>query len=211
MESSPSINVRPLRRDDIMPAVQVHMLAFPTFFLSTLGPRFLAEFYGSFLDDAQGKGVVAEDSRGHIIGIAVGAVKPAGYFRRLLLRRWWAFGIASLGLLLRQPSVVKRLARAAFYRGDAPPGGERALLSSIAVHPDAQGRGLGRQLMQRWIATVKECGAKACYLTTDRQSNASVNAFYLRQGWCLESTYRTPEGREMNRYVLDNLDQISKS
>lgn len=208
--SSTSFKLRPLRRDDIQSAVQVHLLAFPSFFLSSLGPRFLAEFYGSFLDDPQGKGVVAEAPDGRILGIAVGAVNPAGYFRRLLLRRWWAFGLASVGILLRRPAIISRLARATLYRGDTPPGGDRALLSSIAVHPNVQGCGLGSRLMGHWVRTVKECGATGCYLTTDRDSNDAVNAFYLRQGWYLESSFRTPEGREMNRYVLDKLEDVAE-
>ena len=42
-----------------------------------------------------------------------------------------------------------------------------------------------------------------CYLTTDADGNDMVNKFYQSLDWRIESTYATPEGRRMNRYVFD--------
>lgn len=182
--------------------VDIHIKAFPDFFLTFLGPGFLKEFYKSFLHDEQGIGFVAiENDR--ILGAIVGPFKPAGYFKRLLLRKWYVFCFSSIGAVLRKPKVIKRLFRAVFYRGEAPEGGQRALLSSIAVAPDAQGRGIGQALVQKWTEEVKRRGGKGCYLTTDAENNEKVNRFYLNMDWKIESTFTTPEGRLMNRYVLD--------
>jgi GNAT superfamily N-acetyltransferase len=95
------------------------------------------------------------------------------------------------------------LFRAVFYRGAAPSGPTRALLSSIVVVPTAQGSGVGKLLLSGWVAEAKRRGASGAYLTTDAEGNNSVNAFYERAGWKLESSYTTPEGRRMNRYILD--------
>jgi ribosomal protein S18 acetylase RimI-like enzyme len=182
--------------------IKIHIEAFPGFFLTFLGPGFLKEFYKSFLYDDQGIGFVAvEDNR--ILGAIVGPFRPAGYFKRLLLRKWYVFCFASIGAVLRKPKVIKRLFRAVFYRGEAPQGKDRALLSSIAVSPSAQGKGIGKALVMKWLDAVSARGGKGAFLTTDAENNNVVNSFYHNLGWKLDSTYETSEGRKMNRYVYD--------
>ena len=174
------------------------------FFLTFLGPKFLGEFYSSFLYDSTGIGFVAEEAEsGNIHGVIVGPLVPDGYFKRLLKKRWFAFCIASSGAVIKNPRVIKRLFRALFYRGQAPQGSQRALLSSIAVLPSLQRSGVGKALVERWIQEVRQRGGTGCYLTTDAENNEKVNSFYQKLGWKIESTYTTPEGRVMNRYVFD--------
>jgi GNAT superfamily N-acetyltransferase len=199
-----SVNIVPIKTEHIQQVVDVHMQAFPDFFLTFLGPRFLREFYASFSYEPTGIGFVAEDNEGGgIVGVVVGPLVPQGYFKRLLIKRWWAFCLASIGAVLKRPAVVKRLFRALFYRGESPPGPQRSLLSSIAVSPKVQGRGIGQALVERWVEEVKRRGHIGCYLTTDANDNDKINNFYQKLGWKIESTYTTPEGRVMNRYILD--------
>jgi ribosomal protein S18 acetylase RimI-like enzyme len=196
--------IEPLRATHVPAIVDVHMRAFPRFFLTFLGPRFLREFYASFLVDPAGVGLAAVDSRtGRVVGVVVGPVSPDGYFQRLLKRRWWAFALASAAAVLRRPTVIRRLLRAVFYRGESPPGPPRALLSSLAVAPEAQGHGVGRALVRAWVRSVRRRGATGCCLTTDAQDNDPVNRFYQGLDWKIETTYTTRQGRAMNRYVLD--------
>ena len=194
--------ILPLTNQDIKEVVDIHIRAFPDFFLTFLGAGFLKEFYKSFLYDEQGIGFVAIED-GRILGAIVGPLNPNGYFKRLLKRKWHAFCLASLKAVVKKPSVIKRLFRAVFYRGQSPQGGERALLSSIAVSPDAQGKGIGKALVMKWLDVVKAKGGKGAFLTTDAEDNDSVNGFYQALGWKLESAYKTPDGRKMNRYVYD--------
>ena len=196
------VKILPLTNQGIKEVVDIHMQAFPDFFLTFLGPGFLKEFYKSFLYDDQGIGFVAiENSR--ILGAIVGPFKPAGYFKRLLCRKWYAFCFASIGAVLKKPTIVKRLFGAVFYRGQAPQGKNRALLSSIAVSPDAQRKGVGKALVMKWHDAVGARGGKGAFLATDTENNNVVNSFYRNLGWKLESTYETPEGRKMNRYIYD--------
>lgn len=197
------VSIRNLIRADVEAVVAIHMRAFPTFFLTVLGARFLREFYTSFLLDPVGRGFVAVDHDGQVLGAVVGPLQPSGYFRRLVRRRWWAFALSSFAAVIKKPGNVGRLLGAAFYRGESPSGPVRALLSSIAVDPAAQGRGVGRLLVERWVKEVRAMGVSGCYLTTDAEKNDRVNAFYCELGWWLESTYQTREGRQMNRYLLD--------
>ncbi|MEI6197671.1 MAG: hypothetical protein WCS42_25435, partial [Verrucomicrobiota bacterium] len=102
--------------------VELHLRAFPDFFLSFLGPRFLREFYFAFLTDPVGMAFVACGRDGQVLGAVVGPLNPRGFFGRLLRRRWWAFCVASMSALLRRPSCLPRLLRAVFYRGEPDAG-----------------------------------------------------------------------------------------
>lgn len=191
-----------LKRSDVPQAVDVHMAAFPSFFLTTLGRRFLSEMYYGFVDDEDSIALITRRDT-VVTGVVIGTTRPQAFFSRLLRRRWWRFGLAGLVGCLRRPSAVWRLTRAILYRGDAPPGEGYALLSSIAVAPGFQRHGIGKILVQGWIETVRMRGSRAAYLTTDADHNESVNAFYQKSGWLLERSYVTREGRAMNRYVFD--------
>ena len=57
--------------------------------------------------------------------------------------------------------------------------------------------------MDAWVAEARRRGSGGCYVMTDRDNNEGSNCFYPRVGWKIESTFPTPEGRAMNRYVLD--------
>lgn len=198
------MEIKRLSEKDINEVVNIHMKSFPDFFLTFLGPRFLKEFYTSFLVDDEGMAFVAVDEESNrIVGGIVGPVVPDGYFKRLLKRRWLVFCLASMSAVIKRPTVIKRLFRAVFYRGESPQGPKRSLLSSIAVDPDAQGKGVGRMLVMRWAEEARSRGSNGCFLTTDADGNDAVNSFYQALGWKIESNYTTPEGREMNRYVYD--------
>jgi len=197
------IDVTLLSSSHIDTIVEIHLRAFPNFFLSFLGPRFLREFYESFLFDSHGIGYTASAPDGQVLGVIVGPVDPSGYFKRLLKRRWWAFCSASISAVMRRPSCVPRLFRAVIYRGGSPSGQARALLSSIAVDPNVQHAGVGKRLVRYWAEEARRRGASGCYLTTDADGNDEVNAFYQRLNWRIDSTYTTPEGRRMYRYVYD--------
>ena len=199
-----SIKIVNLKQADIKGVVDVHMRSFPDFFLTFLGFRFLKEFYTSFLVDDEGMGFAAVDEEsGRIVGAIVGPVVPDGYFKRLLKRRWLVFCLASMAAVIKRPKAIKRLLRAVFYRGEAPQGPKRSLLSSIAVDTNVQGKGVGRMLVLRWTEEAKSRGSKGCFLTTDADENDAVNMFYQKLGWQIESNYTTPEGRKMNRYIYD--------
>jgi len=195
--------IKPLAPMHIEQSVNIHTKAFPNYFLSLLGPVFLNEFYANFLYDDKGVGFIACDREGRLLGVVVGPIDPKGYFKRLLIRRWWAFGFSSLGAVVKNPRNALRLLRAIFYRGDSPPGPRRALLSSIAVSPDSQAVGIGKALLDEWMKEIKRRGAFGCYLATDADKNIAVNSFYKRLGWRIDSSYITPEGRRMHRYVYD--------
>ena len=192
----------PLGFADVTPAALLHRRAFPTFFLTSLGEPFLAEFYRGFLGDASTVTVAAHDEHGQLRGVAVGSVEPAGFFRRLLLRRWPGFLGASVRAVLASPRVAPRLLHAVGYRGNAAPGEHGALLSSICVDPDIQGHGIGRELLTAWTTEAALRGANRAFLTTDADDNAGTLRFYESCGWSPTASFETTQGRRMRRYGI---------
>jgi hypothetical protein len=53
------------------------------------------------------------------------------------------------------------------------------------------------------VGEIQRRGLVGCYLTTDADGNEAVNKFYQNLGWRVESSYVTPQGRRMHRYVYD--------
>jgi ribosomal protein S18 acetylase RimI-like enzyme len=193
---------------DVVPAdleelVRLHMEAFRGFFLESLGPRFVAELYRGFLcaPDA----IFLKVKNGfRLAGFVVGTTKPEAFFRKLLVRRWHAFLRTALSAFWQRPWLVSRkLFSALFYRGEKPPGlpGSSALLSSVAVHPQFSGKGIGSLLMEAFCDRAARAGSQWVYLTTDRDNNEGVNRLYLRANFVLESEFRKNGNRWMNRYL----------
>ncbi|PFG39017.1 ribosomal protein S18 acetylase RimI-like enzyme [Georgenia soli] len=195
------MTLAPLAHEDAGPAAELHISAFPDFFLSRLGSRFLREFYAGFANDPTAITVVAHDPEGNIVGIAVGTTEPRGFFKRLLIRQWAGFVIASIGAAVAHPAAIPRLLRAVAYRGDVGDRTDGALLSSIFVNSTHRGTGAGGQLLEEWTTAAARKSADKAFLITDALENDAVNSFYVRHGWVLDGTYQTKEGRAMNRYV----------
>lgn len=198
------VRVRPLGSRDVRACADLHLRAFPGFFLSELGARFLREFYSAFVNDRDAIALVAEVD-GEVRGVVVGTTRPDGFFTRLLRRRWYAFAWASMATTLRNPRAVPRVARSVRYRGAVPVDASGALLSSICVDPGVPGS--GGLLIQQFVEAVRDSGFTSAYLTTDADNNDRVNEFYRRSGWQLKGTYATPEGRRMHCYTWQDVHQ----
>ena len=194
--------VRPARAEDLDAIVAIHIRAFPGFFLTSLGRRFLFELYSGFLRSSAGRILVAETD-GSITGFTAGTFTPDRFFRTLLVSRWFAFAWAAAGALLRNPlSVLPRLLAAVRYRGEPPVRlTAAALLSAIAVEPRLSGKGTGGMLISAYCEEAARHGLRFVYLTTDRDDNESSNLFYLRHGFEEESQIHRRNGRIMVRYV----------
>lgn len=198
---SEPIHIVPLSEAHVARLAEIHLVAFPGFFLSSLGAGFLRTFYSGYIGDESAVSVVATGRDGVPIGAVVGTVQPAGFYSRLLRKKWLKFALSAARATLLRPRTIPRILRAVTYRGDSPaPDDAMALLASICVDPAYQGTGLGQRLLREWETTAKVKGSVSAYLTTDAVGNDGVNKFYRRAGWSVSQTYTTTEGRRMNRY-----------
>jgi ribosomal protein S18 acetylase RimI-like enzyme len=172
------------------------------FFLTFLGPRFLSELYLGILDDPTGFAYVNIDA-GRVTGFVAGTSEPPDLYSRLLHRRWWRFALSALIPALKNPLIIPRLLRAVRKPRDVLNQPETGTLMSVAVAPEAQGQGMGQVLVKAFLEEAARRGLKHIDLTTDKNNNLSVNQFYRHMGFRVFRTFITPEGREMNEYVMD--------
>lgn len=198
--------VRPMQDADVPGVVDVHLAAFPGFFLSFLGPQFLRLFYREAVALKE-IGLVATDGT-TILGFVMGSAAPGRFFSLLLRRRALAFALAAAPALLKRPRAAIRLARALAKPAAATRPSGTASLLSLGVDPARQGSGLGKTLVRAFLAEARRRGIRSVDLTTDKVDNESTNRFYVGAGFRLARVITTPERRIMNEYVIDLGDDV---
>jgi len=188
----------PDRLDQI---VAVHLDAFPGFFMTQLGRRFLRAYYRCVVQ-YEGGILLTEDRAGECIGFVAGFMEPAGFYRALRRRRLRLAFAAGAGLVTRPWMIGTLLADYGRAGGAArqPAGPRTAELSSLGVKPTAAGGGLGSRLARGFIEAAGALGAEQVRLTTDTHGNDSVNAFYQRLGFTLVRNLEARRGRWLNEY-----------
>jgi ribosomal protein S18 acetylase RimI-like enzyme len=197
-----SAEVWTMQRKDVNLVVEIHIAAFQNFFLTFLGPAFLRTLYRGILQDDDGIAFVCLQNKG-IKGFVAGTSDPSGFYRRLLYSHWWQFGFASIIPILKQPSILFRLLRALNPPHQFKETEKEGLLMSIAVSPMSQGMGIGKVLIDAFLAEASNRQLKRVRLTTDRESNEFVNEFYRKMGFEIRRCFVTPENRKMNEYVIE--------
>lgn len=200
--------IRSMQPDDTAVVVSVHLASFPGFFLSFMGARFLSHFYDGILAAKEGIAFVYLNDSNQPAGFVAGTSNPRGFYSRLLKNSWFKFAVASIGPVLRRPAIVTRIARAFLHPSGNPPGGDIAGLFSIGVLPELQGSGAGKKLVESFLAEARTRGCVRVFLTTDRDDNDAVNAFYSKLGFAIERQYVTPEGRRMNEYWITLSEEV---
>lgn len=193
--------VIPMDSAHVAHVVAVHLKAFPGFFLSALGARFLTVLYEEILADPSGIAFVCLDGN-CVVGFVAGTGTPSGFYRRLLHRRWWRFGMASVLSIAKRPVLIPRLLNAFRRPNDASGSPDESELMSIAVDPAARGRRVGADLVAAFVDAAAKRGQKRVLLTTDRTGNDAANRFYEALGFHVARMVTTAQGRTLNQYVL---------
>lgn len=202
LQDPPGYQIRGMLKSDVAEVVDIHLRSFQGFFLSFLGPSFLKQFYGNMVDSPFGIALVI-CRQDKVVGFACGSDRMSGFYRDLIRTKWLRLSLAALPAILRRPATAVRLMRATVTRpGQASGQRSPGELSSIAIHPDWEARGLGRALLAAYMQEMKAQGATELALSTDRDDNERVNAFYLHSGFSLTGADRTPEGRWLNKYTI---------
>jgi len=198
------IKIRVAQLNDVDKVASVHIAAFQGFFLTQLGKKFLVELYNGFLNEKSGIFLIAENQN-EIVGFAAGCIRPEDFFRDLRNKRWLQFFCAAIPMMLKQPVfVLQKLIDAFFYKGENPSQlADSVLLSSIAVAPSFSGTGIGRMLVAEFCDQARKLGGKTVYVITDKNDNDSVNGFYRKSGFFVESTFVKTGKRQMNRLVKE--------
>lgn len=202
--------IREARDSDLLSLTNTHQAAFQGFFLTSLGTRFLREYYATVMSYRRGILLVNlateadEVKPGEINGFVAGFIAPADFYSHLRTRRG-ALAISVLPALIKSPSLLSRLMQNMSQAGNKAMGGEHeqeALceLSSIGVDPQCAGQGIGKRLAAAFHEHAQKNGARRVVLTTDAQGNDTVNAFYRSLGYEIARTFEAPGQRQMHEY-----------
>lgn len=185
--------------EDIDQVACIHIAAFPDFFLTQLGSRFLCLMYRAFLLSPVSVFVVCQRADGHLCGFAVGALQSGPRDRRLALQFLPKFIWAIIPALLRRPLwIIQRIWARFFETGGAPVVSSQAvMLRSIGVSPEAQGGGVAAALLSSFERLGLSLGSTEIALTTDVDNNERAQGFYRKQGYEVQAQFCQDGDRQM--------------
>jgi ribosomal protein S18 acetylase RimI-like enzyme len=204
MEELEGARLRPVTELDLEGVVRLHETAFDGFLMTRLGPSFLFQYYKVVCDYGDRVFVAAEEKGGNLLGFVAGFRRPKAFYEMLRGRRW-RMAMAMSPALVRHPSLLKRALRNSASVRDRSVTLSDELhceLASIAVAPEASGRGIGRTLVHAFCKHAAEAGARSVYLTTEVHNNVAVNRFYGSLGFLVTDTFDAGGGRLMHKYVV---------
>lgn len=181
--------------------VDVHLSAFPNFFLSTLGTGFLRTYYRCFVEHMNGNLIVATmDDK--VVAFAAATSECRGFNTSLLKKNLFAFGCRFLVLLFTKPMAIVHLANNMTKTSEEVEDNEDyAELYSIGTIAVVQGKGIGTKLMERLEVRLKKQGVEKVSLTTDYVDNDATLSFYKKNGYEVLYEFLTYPNRKMYRLI----------
>lgn len=181
--------------------VDVHLSAFPDFFLSSLGVDFLKTYYRCFAKHQSGNLMVGTmDNK--VVAFAAATSDCKGFNTSLLKRNLFAFGCRFLVLLFTKPMAIVHLAKNMTKTSEKVEDNEDcAELYSIGTTEAVQGEGIGTKLMGLLEAQLKEQGVEKLSLTTDYVDNEATLSFYKKNGYEVLYEFVTYPDRKMYRLI----------
>lgn len=184
--------VRRAGRADADAIADIHLEAFPEYFLTRLGRTFLKRYYRSFLSEPHSAVIGFVDGRP--CAFAVGTTNLRRFYRDLYLPNLLVFGalvarasIADwriLRLVAERARIVKLVLRVLVRRPvhDRELDGRSSVLFSIAVRPTAQGSGLAGEALEQFVRLERTKGARRMELTVFDHNDRAIG-FYEKHGW----------------------------
>jgi ribosomal protein S18 acetylase RimI-like enzyme len=197
---------------DMTSVAEVHLSAFPGFFLSQLGAPFLRVMYRSFLVDRHSIFLIYETKDLTIAGFAVGRTDLGSRNRWLAVRFLPQFFLAVLPALAANPLRISERLFRRFFDIDGSPKmpREAAFLRSIGVTESSRGSGIADTLLKNFEAAALQRGAGSVHLTTDAVGNLRAQRFYERRGYGVVERFRQDGSRLMWHMSKDLLSETAQ-
>ena len=196
------IIIRKADINDVDGIVDIHLAAFESFFLSSLGKRFLRLYYSSFINNNEGV-VYCATKEEIIVGFSASSYVSRGFNSSLIKHNLFKFGIEAVILLFSRPKALVRLVNNMNKESiddEIKDYGSYAELYSIAVSPSCQGEGVGRKLLTATEEDVKKHN-ESISLTTDFYNNDKTITFYHSLGYDNYYEFVTYPERRMWRMI----------
>lgn len=193
--------IRTATRKDIDAIVKIHQLAFPGFFLTSLGSYFLCTYYRCMCKSKEAATLCAIED-GKIVGFSATALISSGFNTRLVKKNPMQFIWIALFVLITRPRAILRLTKNMTKKAQGiEDHGNYAELYSIGVLPEYQGKGVGKLLLAKTEELVSGHGQTRISLTTDKNDNEATIAFYKGSGYNVLYDFIAYPNRAMYRLV----------
>ncbi|MEO7836785.1 MAG: GNAT family N-acetyltransferase [Acidimicrobiales bacterium] len=190
MSCQPEVWIRPARDGDAAAMACLHQEGIGEGFLSTLGHSFLARLYRRVVRSPGGFGFVA-GSNTEVEGFIAGTEAVGRLYREFLVRDGVMAVLGSLPELLRgwrRARETLSYGRKESGRHDLP----AAELLAVAVSPALQGRGVGRRLVEEFVAELGCRGVNSAKVVVGADNGPAL-ALYKKCG------FRAAARRELHR------------
>ena len=184
------IELRQAAGADSRAIASLHSRLIDTGFLSSLGSRFLALLYETLIESDHGQVTVAV-SGDSVVGFVAGVDSTSDFYRFFLRRRLLRAALLLVPSLVK-PSNWRRILETLRY------GGAREQLSgellSMAVAPQARGRGVGAALVGDLQARMASRGVERMRVVVGADNEAAI-ALYTSTGFTNETPIEIHPGR----------------
>ena len=192
--------IRPLVINDAEEIANLHLNAFPNFFLTSLGKGFLINFYNSVIVSKEGFGIGIFNDR-KLISFAIGTTQTHGFYKKIIMNFGLKLVFSALPALLKKPAngirIVNNLTANNNDHNESKSGG---WLLSICTNPDFQGKNISQRCLNEFENLSIKNDLNKIWLTTDFLDNEKANRFYIKQGYQLSNTFTNANKRQMNLY-----------
>ncbi|MFA9192781.1 GNAT family N-acetyltransferase [Flavobacterium sp. FBOR7N2.3] len=194
------IAVRVLKVEETKNIAALHQMAFDNFFLTSLGTKFLGEFYGSIIKSKDGVAIGAYNEKNELVGFAIGARVKKGFYKNILKNNFISLSYTASTSLIKKPEKIIRLIKS-FLTTETSNDNflNYASLLSICVDPEKKGQKIGKHLLLAFESEVIKF-SDGITLTTDKLNNDYVNHFYFSNNYILTDHFNQGD-RPMNFYV----------
>ncbi|MBS6237188.1 MAG: GNAT family N-acetyltransferase [Bacteroides sp.] len=195
------VEVKEISIKDINALVIVHKRAFPDFFLTSLGDRFLSLYYKTVKKNNQGI-LLGYYRKEKLLGFCAATMVSTSFHSRLIKENLLDYSFIAFRLLFFRPLSIARLYKNLVKKGSSVKDkGNYAELLSIAVDTSCQGEGIGKKLLNELEKIVIERGGDCLSLTTDFEDNAKAQGFYTSIGYKVFYDFVAYPKRKMYRYI----------
>jgi ribosomal protein S18 acetylase RimI-like enzyme len=196
MISAQSISYKHIDTTALEEVVQTHKAAFPDYFLTNLGDKFLAKFYRTFLEDENTIAIGAFD-QDKLVGFILCSKNKSEVMKKFYQNNF-TFIILSIliqvlkmnkiiisGLLSRCKMGIGFVKSLLFPEKSLQTEGTNVRLLSIAVLPEYKGTGTSKGMMNYFHNHLQENNIKAVGLSVKKDNSRAIS-FYEKMGWITE-------------------------
>ncbi|SDR05083.1 Acetyltransferase (GNAT) family protein [Arthrobacter crystallopoietes] len=223
----PRVVIRPATGDDLALTASLQCAFLPHGLFPRLGEKFVRRWHATYLNAPHGTALMAElvapDGNRQPVGFLVGATDQVRHVDDVLGRHRIRLGTAGAGALALRPRLAAHFLRTragAYLRrllkrppqrvpagavrpsaaaSGAPAQPRTAVITAVAVIPEARGSGAGKELVTHFLTQARAKGAVRAELAVIA-GTGSAEGFYARLGWSVVEEHLSKDGSLTRTY-----------